>query len=642
MRNKPKGPLELATLGALPTLALIATALPATAQAQIRGRVPTVVAPERQGPVIRRGTPAAETNCPDPIQARRDGRSVPAGCPGAQEEQAPVAVQYREQSAETPATTERGARPVSDRRIRGIADTPLADQPLNDGRVRRRIPGARTPDDGAMQEAAPDRPSPVRRRDDYVARTPDEIAPRREVTPDRPPPIRRRDDYIARTPDEVPDEVTPVRPNPVRRRDDYVARTPDEVDTREPTPVRPNPVRRRDDYVAETPQDTGPRRVYLPGRDGPIVAEPVRPVRPVRPVAGGGGGGLPDTPAGGVAGQLECIAPRANTTIATNIDITKPMLCGFPGPGKAMSLRFKPEQWRVVSGSYSNGSAARVTFGTPVNGVYPVISVAEGRQARTRAVCVPVHAAYNASNTLTVGAPGAAVKPHRMWCTADGKVARPLDMGWFTGSMYIELIGAAVEDGPIDVGYFDISTPATLDTVQQLGPYPQLGTNWSNTTAIADQAKVNNQNASSKGFLLTYAKPPLTGQVMRCVDNGGDIVAGICRGYRRVNSNPIWTAYRAYAPPAIRSASERPAKADEIKQVYFTLMPGIIPAQYRAEAGGACRVILAIEVDIKPIPGKVGEGYADGQAPQFAAPGTVTGVASGPLPVTPPKADDCI
>lgn len=605
MRNTSKRPIELAALGAFPALALIATAMPGAAQAQVRGRLPTVISPEQQAPVLRRRVPV-QTACPDPVEARRAGRPVPAGCPGAQEEQAPVAVEYREQSGET-----REARPVTDRRIRTTTDTPLSDQPVDDGRLRRRIPGARVPDDGAVQEATPDRPAPVRRRNDYVLGTPGEIAPPREVTPDRPPPIRRRDDYVARTPDEVPDEVTPVRPNPVRFRENTVITTPDEA---------------------------APRRVR-PVREGPVAADPVRSVRPIRPVIGGD---LPPSIAGRIGGQLDCVVPRADMTLATNLPITMTMLCGFPGKGKLMTLRFKPEQWRVVSGAYSANHAARVTFGDPVNGVHPVLSVDEGRHARVTAACVPVYAAYNASNSLTVGPKGAATKPYRIWCTADGKEVRPVDMFWMAGSMATELFEAVVEDGPIEISYFDIATPAILDTVRPVGAYPMLGTDWSQITAIADSAKVNGQTWYPGGYQLTYAKPPLTGRLMRCVDAGGDIAASRCRGYRRTDSGATWTAYSAWASPAMRSAAQRPATAKQTKEVYYTLMPGIIPVLHRAEAGGACRVIIAIEVDIKQIPAGIGQGYADGQRPQKPAPGTVTGVASEPPPVVQPKPDDCI
>lgn len=633
----------LVKFGSLVALPLIAATLAPSADAQVRGPRPVVASPPTDGAVLRRRLPnptptATASDCPDPIEARRVGRAVPAGCPGG--EQAPVRQQSREDI---------GGRRGSGSPVRNYAedrDTPVATPP-GEGRIRRRVP---------IEDRAADTPRdelPVERRGVRDGRDGPAIRTRTIPTAEDPE-VRRipRDRGGRVVENELPAEnsgyedrgrdsggITRIAPTPDDPRMRYtpdrgrVVRTPEEEAP--PAETRPKPWERRGGDPVATIPDDGPRRTrqvheprYSTDRDIP----PVTPVRPVRPV----GGNLP--PIVDDAGQLECVFPNADATV-TYIEVIRLMLCGFPGPGKSMPMLFTPEQWQVVSEAYGNMHAVRVTFGAPVNGVYPVLSVTEGRLARTEAVCVPVYAAYSASNTLTVGPKGEAAKPYRMWCTADGKVVRPIDMFWTTGSNFNSLFEATVEDGPINVQYFDISTPNTLIGARQLGLYPQLGTNWTNTTAIADLPKVQKQYAGPGGFGFTYAEPPLTGPVLRCVGSEQEIASGICKGYQR-KGEPVWTAYRAFAPAVVRSAAQRPAKYGETKQVYYTLMPGFIPVQHRAEAGGACRVILGVEIEMRGTESRVGTGGGDQRQPS-PDDGQSSGVAGTPYVPAAPVADSC-
>ncbi|NML04813.1 hypothetical protein [Sphingomonas sp. G-3-2-10] len=116
-------------------------------------------------------------------------------------------------------------------------------------------------------------------------------------------------------------------------------------------------------------------------------------------------------------------------------------------------------------------------------------------------------------------------------------------------------------------------------------------------------------------------------------------MAGICRGHGK-EPEFVWTQYKAYATPAVISESRRPPKEKQTKTVYYTLMPGIIPVQHRAEAGGACRVIMAVELEMKWIPGGVGVHYADENRPDPNARHGV-GVPSAPAAPLVPKADSC-
>lgn len=642
----------LLKFGSLVVLPLMAATLAPSAGAQVRGPRPVVANPSGDGAPLRaripRPTPSpAASDCPDPIEARRAGRTVPAGCPGG--EQAPVRVDYAEQSGEG-----RGEGRGSGSPVRNYAEgrgTPVATPP-GEGRIRRRVPMEDRAADAPGDDVSVDRRGVRDSRDGPAIRT-------RNIPTTDDPEVRRvtRDRGGRTVTNELPAEnsgyedrrrdsggITRIAPTPDDPRMRYdpdrggVARTPDE----EAPPAsgrRRQPWERQiDDPVATRPDgDRAPiGRVPRPEpvfRDATPTPTPVRPVRPV-------GGNVPSLADHGVSGQIECIIPRPDTTLVFNVDTTAAMLCGFPGPGKSMSFKLTPSQWGAVQSAYAGGFAVRLTHGPAVNGVYPVLSVAEGSFTRRKGVCVPVHASYNAATSLTVGNRNEGPKPYRMWCTSDGKVVTPFDLRWFVGSMYPELRDSAVEDGPIEVGYFDISTPYTLDTVRQLGPYPDVGTNWMDTTVVADAAKVKNQAVYTSGYRLTYAQPPLTGRVMRCVGTDQEIASGICRGYRK-ETEFVWTQYRAYATPPIASAAKRPAKDNETKQVYYTLMPGIIPAQHRAEAGGACRVILAVEVDIKPIPGKVGVGYADGTRPNPSDGKVGVGIPSAPPAAVIPKADNC-
>ena len=39
----------------------------------------------------------------------------------------------------------------------------------------------------------------------------------------------------------------------------------------------------------------------------------------------------------------------------------------------------------------------------------------------------------------------------RLWCTADGKGVKPVDMGWMEGSTLSEFTKTQIEKGPIEV-----------------------------------------------------------------------------------------------------------------------------------------------------------------------------------------------
>jgi hypothetical protein len=680
---------SLLKFGSLVALPLMAAALAPSAGAQVRGPRPVVASPPADGAPLRgripRPTPSPTTSdCPDPIEARRAGRTVPAGCPGG--EQAPVRVDYAEQPGEDSGGRRGGGSPI--RNYGEGRGTPVATPP-GDGRIRRRVPvedragdapGADLSTDrrggpAIRTRTIPDADDPavrgslVRDRSGRLPRGETPVDDRagdgegpairtRRIPAVEDPEVRRitRDRGGRVVENELPAEnsgyedrrrdsggITRIAPTPDDPRMRYnpdrggVARTPDE----EAPPAngrRRQPWERQiDDPVATRPDgDRAPigrvPRSEPAFRDATPTPTPVRPVRPV-------GGNVPSLADHGVSGQIECIIPRPDTNLVFNVDTTAAMLCGFPGPGKSMSFRLTPSQWGAVQSAYAGGFAVRLTHGPAVNGVYPVFSVTEGSFARRKGVCVPVHASYNAATSLTVGNRNEGPKPYRMWCTSDGKVVTPFDLRWFIGSMYPELRDSAVEDGPIEVGYFDISTPYTLDTVRPLGHYPEVGTNWMNTIATADKDKVNKQAAYPSGYRYTYAEPPLTGRVWRCVGTEQEIAAGICRGHGK-EPEFVWTQYKAYATPAVISESKRPPKEKQTKTVYYTLMPGIIPVQHRAEAGGACRVILAVELEMKWIPGGVGVHYADENRPDPNARHGV-GVPSAPAAPVVPKADSC-
>lgn len=634
--------------GSLVTLALVAGTLAGTAQAQIRTRGPIIANPPQGNIPIRNRVPSptptpTASDCPDPIAARRAGRAVPAGCPGATEEQAPVRVDTAEASGERP---DRGRR-VGGTPVRNYPQgrDPVVATPPSEGRIRvGRVPA---------EDRAADAPAPDTRR----AR----VMPDNGETEIRPTPVRDRGGRVTRN--DPPAEnsgyedrrqdsggITRVMPTPDDPRMRYspdrrVGREPDEETPTEAAP-RPRPWDRRGgDPVATTPDtDRAPvRRVPQPRYSDAGDATPT-PVRPVRPVTGGGT--IPTLADRGISSQIECVVFHPERTLATNIDFNAMMLCGFPGRGKFMNFRVKPAQWYVIQGAYAQGFSVRVSYGEPVNGVYPVVAVSEGRFTRHKAVCVPVYARYISNTNLVVGKQNEQSNAYRMWCTEDGKVVAPLTMGWVPPSDYPTLRDSVVEDGPLEVTYFDISTPFTLEDARQLDPYPGPGTNWSDTTAIADRNKVNTQGLPSSGYRFTYAEAPLTGRVYRCVGEPQEIAAGICRGYWRTDTvSPVWKQYKAYATSNIRSAAMRPAEdGKEVKDVYFTLMPGIIPVQYRAEAGGACRVILGVEVVIDYKPGYVGVSYPDGDPrnPKTArSGGQGVGVPSAPYVPAKPLIDTC-
>ena len=304
MREIPHGPLNLLKFGPLPTLALVAATLAASAQSQIRMRQPVAVetpTPAQVPNIARlRRSPAVET--PTPSQ------------------NGPSSVYLRERSDEpAPARESNEDRLVRSRRTRG-GDTGAVTgrDPFDSGPdtssestpVRsRRIPVEATPSERD--------PAPVRSR-----RTPAEesYTDRSETTPVRsrripveatplerdPAPVRTR-----RTPVEEsytdPSETTPVRsrripveatplerdPAPVRTR-----RTPAEEsysDPSETTPVRsrripveatplerePTPVRVRRTPVEETYADT-PETTPVRSRRIPVEATP--PPRDSTPV----------------------------------------------------------------------------------------------------------------------------------------------------------------------------------------------------------------------------------------------------------------------------------------------------------------------------------------------------------------------
>lgn len=130
---------------------------------------------------------------------------------------------------------------------------------------------------------------------------------------------------------------------------------------------------------------------------------------------------------------------------------------------------------------------------------------------------------------------------------------------------------------------------------------------------------------------------------MRCAGDAKDIHAGICRGYRWLptGSQGVRTNYRAYASEVVIQAASRQPKPGERKEVIYTLMPGIIPVQYRAEAGGACRVILGVDVQIELIPGGLGESHAQEDGPvMIQEHGKSSGTAAADYTPT-IVADDC-
>lgn len=572
---------------------LASTALPADAAAQVLRRPAQGTPLQQPSQPVRARPVAPATQCPADLEAaRRAGTPIPVAC--VTQREAPLRTQLR---------------------------VPV--QPRTDS----------TP--------APVRVAPQRR--DAPLLSPDRQVPRREtplVSPQREAPVTG-------TPGRLTREIPATLDAPLRQRR--------EAPVTGGTAVTPMPRIREEAPLRAAPlRETGPARVptdevrRVPERrapdGGPVIGQPVRPVVQGRPPVTGGPvtGGNANVPKTVAVGQVHCVVPRATSTM-TMADTTQKMLCGFPGPAKAMTFRLTAKQWGQVQQSYMDGFASRIDYGEQENGAYRVAAVAESYQARQKAVCVPIAATYNSN--LSIPAKGQTANTHELWCTADGKVVKPVDMGWFDGSMLTELRNLQVEKGPIEVSWFHVTTPVTLDTVRQLPLYPRARSFAPDITAISDKARVDAQTyASQQGYTLTYAEPPLTGRVRLCNPATASYQQGRCHGYFQTGQSTRRGVYNAYATPAVANAGSRTAPKDHSVEVTFSVLPGIIPPQFRARAGGACRVLVGVDVTIKRIQGP--SGYNDPRLNAPPPPGVTVGTSSGnpdskPTPETPPLQDSC-
>jgi hypothetical protein len=307
-------------------------------------------------------------------------------------------------------------------------------------------------------------------------------------------------------------------------------------------------------------------------------------------------------------GRTQCIKPQKSNVLfvpARTGPTTVRLLCGLPQQSYEVDFRFAN-----MAGYYEFASIWDSGFGVLVDydktplaaaaegkpSLFAVTGVSEGMLDRAKVACVPSITKTPVALSVSPRTTGPAVTT--LWCT-DGTRIVPLKLDSKSSD------GAAslwIENGPITVSYSMLSGGGAANIRgyfvyerHQTGPYPIADAPFGRAIGTKDMALIGTRlNNDERGWgpdfhRYTLVDDPLVGPIILCSAEDKDVQANICH----VGETPI----SAYFSDEIEGAASPTRSGDNWrKQVIYTVLPGTIAKEFRSQAGGASRMIVAVDI----------------------------------------------
>ncbi len=305
----------------------------------------------------------------------------------------------------------------------------------------------------------------------------------------------------------------------------------------------------------------------------------------------------------GIVGMGMSAVGKGGTTVT--------LACNVPDLLANMEFHINSDQQlKTLEAADKSGFSLQIDYAdeTPVaEGSAPrrlvMVGAQEAYQSRVQVVCLPV----GTRNQLSVGPRNGQPYPQITTFCTDGQRVTPVTFASDKTSWV--LLNSAVEEGPLSVAYHlvmggphaktGVVRPYPVHLISKLPQFPPGG-NWAS-------------DAQHPG------DPALAGMATRCAPSNlsGAGAAGCVGNTLRAKVAGVFpapqnaTEYRTFFTDAIARAQSQQVPKGYTKSVNYTLMPGVVPAEFRNTTQGACRVALHAAVEVKEIPREVGLAVPD-------------------------------
>jgi hypothetical protein len=272
----------------------------------------------------------------------------------------------------------------------------------------------------------------------------------------------------------------------------------------------------------------------------------------------------------------------------------------FANPGEVNDsdfLKKMMDNWAAGFASIVTFSQAPVATDAKGQPVYDIYSIGQGLQSRQRVLCV-AGGEFNSSSLYVASRDGSNPPSMTSWCS-DGKQVVPMTFrltdqlssgtsAWYalnTSSPYKTIVYVVYES------ITGAGTPARPFLI-------------SSTEVVDMQHKSAVPLAQFGGMQLPFCNVP--------PDNPGSIY---CTQTALNGNNYVRTQFLAYAPANLKTYWPTPPEtgpgksSPRHKKIFYTLLPGMVPPQYRGQTQGACYLAAMVRVDYEYSSG-VGVGKA--------------------------------
>lgn len=314
--------------------------------------------------------------------------------------------------------------------------------------------------------------------------------------------------------------------------------------------------------------------------------------------------------------RTHCLADYISSGLSLTQAPTIQLRCNVPEQPTLMTFYYDNTQRSAIAQADKEGFTVWVDYQYPpaaegnANSTPTILSVQQAYFSRVHVVCLPV----GIRNALHLGPRGEGYEPITTFCT-DGQKVTPVTFAPDSNSF--KFLKSYVEDGPLAVDYHlvmggrnpktGIVSPYPIQRVYKLPPFPPPG-NWlPDTKHSADAAIAGIATRCSNSSLIGAGAAGCFGRTY-----------GVKVGNTTYPPKTSSTEYRTYFSESIARAQNVNVPVNHTKSVLYTLMPGVVPPEFRNATQGACRVALYSAVEVTPIPQAVGVGVGREDHPKDA------------------------
>ena len=306
-----------------------------------------------------------------------------------------------------------------------------------------------------------------------------------------------------------------------------------------------------------------------------------------------------------------CLPGVLGTSLSLGGPNTVTLVCNVPDQPTQMEFMYAGAQLlQTLQATNKSGFSLQIDYEdqTPVSGgntkrQLMMVGAREAYLSHMHVVCLPV----GNRNLLSVGPRNGEPYPQITTFCTDGQRVTPVT--FVTDKNSFGTMHSAVEDGPLAIDYqlvmggrdskTGVVRPYPIQRISKLPPFPPPGNLMSDAKHAGDSAIAGMAVRCSSSYVGRGGAAGCTGNIPPLKVNG-------------VFQGPEFSAmeYRTFFTDAIASAQNVTVPPNNTKTVSYTLMPGVVPPEYRNATQGACRVALYSAVVVKPIPQKAGLAYS--------------------------------